>query len=140
VAAGSRAAVCAAIAAAILIGPQSGAGVDVLLLFIGHIGTSVPLMAILLLLDRARPRWQVPVLAGLGLSWVMVADKAVLLTAAGPLILVGAAGIPPADTTSSRSASRSPRPGSTCRASSQPGGTCSGCSAPATTGSRGRPC
>jgi hypothetical protein len=56
--------------------------------FIGHIGTSVPLMAILLLLDRARPRWQVPVLAGLGLSWVMVADKAVLLTAVGPLILV----------------------------------------------------
>jgi hypothetical protein len=45
-------------------------------------------MAILLLLDRARPRWQVPVLAGLGLSWVMVADKAVLLTAVGPLILV----------------------------------------------------
>jgi hypothetical protein len=83
-----RAAVCAVITAAILIGPQSGAGVDVLLLFIGHIGTSVPLMAILLLLDRARPRWQVPVLAGLGLSWVMVADKAVLLTAVGPLILV----------------------------------------------------
>jgi hypothetical protein len=86
--AGRRAAVCAVIAAAILIGPQSGTGVDVLLLFIGHIGTSVPLMAILLLLDRAGPRWQVPVLAGLGLSWVMVADKAVLLTAVGPLILV----------------------------------------------------
>jgi hypothetical protein len=87
--AGWRAAVPGMIAAAILIAPQSGPGVDVLLLFIGHIGTSVPLMAILLLLDRARPRWQVPVLTALGLSWVMVADKAVLLTVVGPLILVG---------------------------------------------------
>jgi hypothetical protein len=60
----------------------------VLLLFIGHIGTSAPLMAILLLLDRARPRWQVPVVTCLGLSWVMVADKSVLLSAVGPLILV----------------------------------------------------
>jgi hypothetical protein len=87
---GSRrtAAVRALIAAAILIAPERGVGVDVLLLFIGHIGTSVPLMAILLLLDRARPRWQIPVVTCLGLSWVMVADKAVLLAAVGPLILV----------------------------------------------------
>jgi hypothetical protein len=85
---GRHAAIPALIVAAILIAPESGTGVDVLLLFIGHIGTSVPLMAILLLLDRARPRWQVPVLTAAGLTWVMVADKAVLLALAGPLILI----------------------------------------------------
>ena len=85
---GRQAAIAGLITAAILLAPQTGTGVDVLLLFIGHIGTSVPLMALLLLLDRARPRWPVPVLTAAGLTWVMVADKAVLLAAAGPLILI----------------------------------------------------
>ena len=47
-------------------------------LSVGHIGTSVPLLLIWLLLDRAPARWYVPVLTALLLAWVLVADPIVL--------------------------------------------------------------
>ena len=40
-----------------MLAPQLGVGVTALLLSVGHIGTSVPVLLILLLLDRAPQRW-----------------------------------------------------------------------------------
>src|SRR5271169_2699545 len=76
------------ITAGILLAPQLGTGVRPLILTIGHIGTAVPILLIWLLLDRAPQRWWVPVLTGLGLAWVLVADQLVLVVAVVPLALV----------------------------------------------------
>ena len=73
------------IAAGILLAPQLGPGVTALILTIGHIGTAVPVLLIFLLLDRAPERWWVPVLTGLALAWVLVADEIVLIVAVAPL-------------------------------------------------------
>jgi hypothetical protein len=97
------------IAAGILLAPQLGPGVTALILTIGHIGTAVPVLLIFLLLDRApessffsrgdpsprtplgkdpsprTPLGRVPVLTGLALAWVLVADQIVLIVAVAPL-------------------------------------------------------
>jgi hypothetical protein len=85
------------IAAGILLAPQLGPGVTALILTIGHIGTAVPVLLIFLLLDRAQssvrgdpsPRTPlgryVPVVTGLALAWVLVADQIVLIVAVAPL-------------------------------------------------------
>jgi hypothetical protein len=77
-----------AITAGILLAPQLGVGVAALLLSVGHIGTSVPVLLIFLLLDRAPRRWWVPVLTALGLAWALVADQLVLVVGVVPLALV----------------------------------------------------
>ncbi len=79
------------IAAGILLAPQFGAGVFALDLSVGHIGTSIPLMLTWLVLDRMRPGWRVPVLTGVLLAWVLVADPIVYIVGAGPLGVVAAA-------------------------------------------------
>ena len=76
------------ITAGILVAPQLGVGVTALILTVGHIGTAVPVLLILLLLDRAPQHWWVPVLTGLGLAWALVADELVLVVAVVPLALV----------------------------------------------------
>jgi hypothetical protein len=79
------------IAAGIMLAPQLGVGVMGLILTVGHIGTSVPVLLIWLLLDRAGgspARWYVPVLTALGLAWVLVADQLVLIVGVVPLALV----------------------------------------------------
>jgi hypothetical protein len=76
------------ITAGILVAPQLGVGVTALILTVGHIGTTVPVLLILLLLDRAPQRRWVPVLTGLGLAWALVADELVLVVAVVPLALV----------------------------------------------------
>ena len=85
---GRNAAVRVLLAAGIMLAPQLGVGVFALLLSVGHIGTSVPLLLIWLMLDRARHRWYVPVAAGAALAWVLVADSLVLLVGVAPLVLV----------------------------------------------------
>ena len=90
-----------AIAAGIMLAPQLGSGVSALLLSVGHIGTSVPVLLIWLFLDRARPfssrggpspraplGWYVPVLIALGLAWALIADQLVLIIGVVPLALV----------------------------------------------------
>jgi hypothetical protein len=72
----------------ILLAPQLGVGVFIVLLSLGHLGTSVPLMLTFLVIDRLRPRWYVPVLVGLLLAWVLVADQLVLLAGIVPLAAV----------------------------------------------------
>ncbi len=76
------------LAAGIVLAPQLGAGTFVLLLNPDHVGSSVAMMAILLVLDRAPRRWWVPVLVGVLLAWVLVADGVVLYTGVIPLLLV----------------------------------------------------
>ena len=53
----------ALLAAGLMLSPQLGA-TSILLLSPDHTGTAVPLLVIWLLIDRARPRWYVPVLVG----------------------------------------------------------------------------
>jgi hypothetical protein len=79
------------IAAGILLAPQFGLGVFSLDLSVGHIGTSVPLLLIWLLLDKMPPRPYVPVGVALLLAWVLVADPIVYVVGIGPLGAVAAA-------------------------------------------------
>jgi len=99
------------IAAGIMLAPQLGLGVFALDLSVGHIGTSVPLLLIWLLLDRASParrergggqpprkrgvpRGRPPGLAlvtAVLLTWVLVADPIVYVVGIGPLGAVAAA-------------------------------------------------
>ena len=78
------------IAGGIMLVPQLGTGIFVLLLSVGHIGTAVPILAVWLILDRAPPRWYLPVIAGVVLAWATVADSLVLVAAIVPLALVSA--------------------------------------------------
>ena len=79
----------ALLAAGLMLSPQLGA-TSILLLSPDHTGTAVPLLVIWLLIDRARPRWYVPVLVGLLFAVTMVGDSIILLTGIIPLVLVGA--------------------------------------------------
>jgi hypothetical protein len=74
--------------AGLMFAPQLGVGVFVLLLSLGHIGTAVPLLLTWLVIDRCPPRPWVPVVVGLLLTWVLVADPLVLLVGIAPLVAV----------------------------------------------------
>ena len=74
----------------IMLAPQLASGVNILLSSPDHIGTSVPVMAVWLILDHARPRWYIPVIAGAFLGWVVVADTLVILIGVLPLAGVSA--------------------------------------------------
>lgn len=76
------------ITAGIMLAPQIGNGVFVLESSPGHIGTSVPLLATWLVLDRAGRRWWVPPVVGAMLAWALVADGVVILAGIAPLTLV----------------------------------------------------
>ncbi len=79
--------------AGIMFAPQLGVGVFILLLSLGHIGTAVPLMLTWLVLDRfdgaegTKRRWA-PVIAGLLLTWALIADPLVLVVGVVPLVAV----------------------------------------------------
>jgi hypothetical protein len=80
------------IAAGIMLAPQLGPGVFALDLSVGHIGTSIPLLLIWLLLDRAAgATWYVPVLTAVLLAWALVADPIVYVVGIGPLGVVATA-------------------------------------------------
>jgi hypothetical protein len=74
--------------AGLIFAPQLGVGVFVLLLSLGHIGTAVPLLLTWLVIDRCPERWYVPVVVGLLLTWVLIADPLVLLVGVVPLVAV----------------------------------------------------
>jgi hypothetical protein len=73
------------IAVGIMLAPQLAAGVNILISSPDHIGTSVPVMVVWLILDRARPRWYIPVIAGAFLGWAQTADMLVLYIGVLPL-------------------------------------------------------
>ena len=87
-ASGRRGVLRALIAGGIMLAPQLGFGVFVLLVTVGHIGTSVPLLVTWLVLDRARPGWRLAAVTGILLTWGAVADTLVLAVGALPLALV----------------------------------------------------
>jgi hypothetical protein len=68
--------------------PLFGDATQTLVLSPDHTGTAVPVLLILLLVDLARPRWYVPVLVGLVLAWVLIADILVVFIGTVPLALV----------------------------------------------------
>jgi hypothetical protein len=76
------------VAAGIMLAPSLGTGSSTLLSNSDHTGTQVPMLVIWLILDRARPRVWVPVVVGLLLAWVQVADPLVLYEGVIPLVLV----------------------------------------------------
>ena len=85
---GQEAAVRVLIAVGIMCSPQAGNGIFVLLGAPDHVGTCVPVLLALLILDRAGPRWYLPVLVGVLLTWALIADPVVRLTGVLPLVAV----------------------------------------------------
>ena len=79
-----------ALTGGLMVAPQLGVGVFVLLMSVGHIGTAVPLMLTWLVIARAatKPRWFIPVVVGLLLTWVLVADPLVVVVGIAPLVVV----------------------------------------------------
>ena len=75
------------VAGGIMLAPQV-AGVQVLMLSPDHFGSTVPVLAVLLLLDLAPARWWVPVLTGIILTGALVADQILVVTAVLPLLVV----------------------------------------------------
>ena len=73
------------IAGGIMIAPQLGVGVFVLVLSVGHIGTAVPLMLCWLIADRGKRRWPEALAVGFLLSWALIADPLVLVAGIIPL-------------------------------------------------------
>ena len=75
----------ALIAAGIMLAPQLGGGASVMLLSPDHVGSTVPVLAAFLILDRGPRRWYVPVCVAALLAWSLVADRVVLVTGVLPL-------------------------------------------------------
>jgi hypothetical protein len=80
----------ALIAAGIMLAPQLGNGVQVLLAQPDHVGTQVLLLAIFLLVDRAPRRWYTVAALWVLLTAAVVADKIAIVDAAVPLAFAGA--------------------------------------------------
>ena len=78
----------ALIAAGIMVAPQLGNGIHVLLSQPDHVGTQVPLLGILLLLDRAPRRWFTVAAIWALLVVTLVADKIAITDAVVPLVVV----------------------------------------------------
>jgi hypothetical protein len=86
-AAGAEGVMRAALAAGIMIAPPQGSVYE-LMLEPDHVGSVIPVLLLVLVLDRAGRRWFVPVLAYLLTTWALVADQVILITMAGPLLFV----------------------------------------------------
>jgi hypothetical protein len=78
----------ALLAAGIMLAPGILGGTEVFLENPDHAGTAVPVLALLLLLDRAPERWYVPVAVCGLLAWIQVADQLTLVAATAPVAAV----------------------------------------------------
>ena len=85
---GAEAVVRALVAAGIMLAPEPGAASWVLLSDPDHVGTGVPLLLLLLLLDRARGARWVPVAVFVLLAWASVGDPLVEVIGALPLAAI----------------------------------------------------
>jgi hypothetical protein len=74
-----------------LLAPSLVLGTRVLMQGPDHLGTAVPILLMLLVLDRARERWWVPVVVGVLLTLAQVSD--VLATFAGAVAVAVACGV-----------------------------------------------
>jgi hypothetical protein len=97
---GPKAIMRMALVLAIMLAPQPGIGVFVLVFSVGHIGTSAPVMLTWLVLDRfglttragivptLRQRWYIPLIIAVLLGWALMADPLVLVVAIYPMLVV----------------------------------------------------
>jgi hypothetical protein len=85
---GAEGAVRALLAAGIMFAPTPGSATVVLLSSPDHVGTAVPVLLLMLLLEWAPRRWYVPVAAGVLLAWGVVADPLVLVVGVLPVLAV----------------------------------------------------
>jgi hypothetical protein len=80
----------------IMIAPQPGVGIFVVIFSVGHIGTALPIMLTWLVIDWLTPpggvtlrqRWYLPVIVAVLLAWALMADPLVLVVAIFPLLAV----------------------------------------------------
>lgn len=77
-----------AIALGIMLAPQPGVGIFVVIFSVGHIGTALPVLLTWLVLDRLGRRWYVPVIVAVMLAWALMADPLVLVVAIYPMLAV----------------------------------------------------
>jgi hypothetical protein len=84
-----------ALALGIMLAPQPGVGVFVVVFSVGHIGTALPVMLTWLAVDRLGRRPYVPVIVAVLLGWALTADPLVLVIAIYPLLAVCAARLIP---------------------------------------------
>ena len=84
---GAEGMVRALVAAGVILAPQATGPTQVLLGSPDHVGTGVPVLLLLLLLDWARPRWYVPVCAGVLVAVAIVGDPLMEVVGALPLFL-----------------------------------------------------
>jgi hypothetical protein len=78
----------ALIGAGIMLAPQLGHSVGLLIQQPDHLGTQVPLLATFIVLDRAPRRWYTPVVIAVLLAWVTIADRVAVFDASLPLAAV----------------------------------------------------
>jgi len=76
------------VAAGIMLSPQLGPGVNVMILQPDHVGTAVPVLLAWLVLDRGGRRWWVPIAVGVLLTVALIADPVVLYIGVGPLVAI----------------------------------------------------
>jgi len=85
-----------ALALGIMIAPQPGVGIFVVIFSVGHIGTAVPIMVTWLVIDWLTPpggaafrrRWYLPLIVAVLLAWALMADPLVLVIAIFPMLAV----------------------------------------------------
>ena len=100
---GPRAVTRMAVALAILLAPQPGVGVFVMIFSVGHIGTAAPVLLAWLVLDHWPPAasagrrrwWWWPAVVGGLLAWALLADPLVLVIAIAPVLAVCALRVAP---------------------------------------------
>jgi hypothetical protein len=85
---GREGVVRALVASGILLAPQLGDGVHLLILQPDHIGTQVPLLVTFIVLDRGPRRWYIPAAIAVMLTWVIISDRVAVFDAALPLVAV----------------------------------------------------
>jgi hypothetical protein len=78
----------AVIGSGIMLAPQLGNPVFVLLGVSDHVGTGVPMLLIFLVLDRGPRRWYLPPVIALMLAWATIGDRIVIVAATIPLAVV----------------------------------------------------
>jgi hypothetical protein len=87
-ASGAEGLVRALLAAGIMLAPQPGSATWILMSSPDHVGTAVPVLLLMLLLDWAGRRWYVPVAAGVLLAWSIVGDPLILVIGVLPVAAV----------------------------------------------------
>ena len=78
----------ALLAGGIMLAPGIIGGTPVLLENPDHTGTAVPILVLLLILDRAPERWYIPVAVCVLLTWTQIADQLTLVAATAPIAAV----------------------------------------------------